>query len=167
MFTPPSVGRSGNQGLHPLNRLTGEFRVTASCWRLILLFYISNGEWSLVAASSRPGHHLLHKVLYNNAWCEESVSQRRQGGVRGETRVSKLVSSSIPAASDSPDTCLKEHLDTWSLPAPSERDTCLTGHLRHRRHLPTPSGESSTCLHLLGSRVLACTTWDDTCNTWT
>ena len=64
-------------------------------------------------------------------------------------------------------------------PATPGRDTCLLEHLRERRHLPAPSGESSTCLHLLGSTwsqpapsvepgaclhllgsvVLACTTW--------
>jgi hypothetical protein len=43
-FTPPSVGRSGNQELHPLNRLTGEFRVTASCSRLIYFSTSATGS---------------------------------------------------------------------------------------------------------------------------
>ena len=77
-----------------MERLTGEYKLPSPSYRELLaahlLFYISNGEWSLVAASYSPGHHRLCKVLYNNAWCEESVSRRRQGGVRGERRVSKL-----------------------------------------------------------------------------
>ena len=71
VFTPPSVGRRGSQEIQYLERLTRGVSSYRELLAAHLLFYINNGERSLVAASSRPGHHLLHKVLYNNAWWRE------------------------------------------------------------------------------------------------